>query len=136
MCNFLLSLLPSGTFKLASHDLLSALEVHSNRELKEGEHRLFARRYLNKCIENGRECSVVHFHYHKSDMFGDGVCSFARDRGAEAVIVGRRGISDLRRAVFGSGTLHILNHCSDIPVTVVTENIEDEYPSGRDEERA
>merc|ERR1711879_559705 len=94
--------------------------IHIQKVQNLREHRQMAERYEIQCQQNGRACGMVHFHYQWGDELGEDVCSYARLRGAEGVITGRRAnVSNTRRALFGSLAPYVLGHCPDVWVTVV-----------------
>ena len=73
-------------------------------------------KFLQVCKERGLEAEVHNLVKH--DTIGQTICSFAKEKHASSIVLGQRGLSAVKRTVFGSVSEHVLHH-AHIPVLIV-----------------
>ncbi|XP_031562970.1 uncharacterized protein LOC116298592 [Actinia tenebrosa] len=79
------------------------------------EQKEFIKFYTNKCKEFSQSAKIKIENHHRS---GEHICAFAEKQNAAYIVIGKRGLSSIRRTLIGGVSDHVLSH-SNIPVVLV-----------------
>lgn len=84
------------------------------------------KKFMALCKQEGRRCYFRHFDYVSNNEFGEKVCNIADRQRAGSVIIGQKKTTpEMRRALFGSPSVSIMQHCH-VPITLIAERKEEE----------
>ena len=90
-----------------------------NAEIQESmdKAKLVTRKYEDKCSQLKLPCSVFTETAAAFGGPGETICQLAKDKNANGIVMGSRGLSFLRRALIGSVSAYVVGH-AHIPVII------------------
>ena len=91
-----------------------------NAEIQESmdKAKLITNKYEVKCKEQGLQHTVLHDNASTFGGPGETICQIAREKNANGIVMGSRGLSLVKRALLGSVSSYVVGH-SPVPVAIM-----------------